>query len=335
MGKQELLMKHHAKGSTALLLASMWVGIAACDVAAEADPKASVEAQGAANVVVENDVEAEAQVVGAGEANGGAEAVIEAKSFDLEAVTTIVQEGEIESAAELEVIINDEAHGYNHIDIDADGKIDHVQVVEVEVDGDAEVEADVDADVVLELRVIPSSKAEVEAAVTFATVTFVRHPVDSEVEIHASFTAVVRQPEVKVYTHVVPVKIEAGVLVGGSVFLSWVYATERPVYVGVYVVDERGYWIPPGHAKHGHWKATGHHDAHGEVHGHGKSKSKGDGRVVVDIRGGTGIHFGGSGKTSKHHSGSSSGGKSKSSKSGGSKSGGGKSGGGKSKGKGK
>lgn len=308
-----------------LLVASMWVGIAACDSTAELDPKPSVEAHGAADVVVENQatLAVETRAEGAAAANvdgrGGFEVAIEPAQFDLEAVTGLVKQGEIESAAELEVIINDEARGYNHLDIDADGKIDHVQVVEVEIDAEAEV--DVDADVVLELRVIPSSKASVEAGVTFATVTFVRHTVDSEVEIRASYTAVVRQPEVHVYTHVVPVTLDAGVVVSGSVFLSWVYAVERPVYVGVYVVDEGGHWIPPGHVKHGHWKAHGHSDVvevH-EVHGHGKAK--GDGRVVLDIRGSAGIHFGGSSKSNKgskgsakvstHHGGSSKGGKSK------------------------
>jgi len=314
-------MKHHAKRSTALLLASMWVGVAACDVATEVDPKASVEAHGAANVVVEHDVEAQA------EAKGEVEAELEAKSFDLEAVTKLVKKGDLESAAELEVIINDEARGYNRIDIDADGKVDHVQVVELEPEARVEGNADAGAEVVLELRVIPSSKPEVEAAVTFATVTFVRHPVNSEVEIRASFTAVVQDPELHVYTHVIPVRIDTGVIVGGSVFLSWVYATERPVYVGVYVVDERGYWIPPGHLKHGHWKADGHHEEV-EVHGHGHGHGHADGKVVVELHGGAGIQFGGSAKTSKHHGGHSGGDKGKSK--GGDK---GKSKGGKGKGK--
>ena len=211
-------MKHHAKGSAALLLASMWVGVAACDVAAEIDPKASVGAHGAANVVVENDAEAE---VDASEV----EALLEPKSFDLEGVAKLLKKGDLASAAELEVIANDEARGFNRIDIDADGKVDRVRVVEVEVE--AEGAADDDAEVVFELRAIPSSKAEVEAAVTFATLTFVRHPVNSEVEISARFTEVVRGSEAHAHTSVVPVRIDPGVIVDGSVFLAWVYAEDR------------------------------------------------------------------------------------------------------------
>jgi hypothetical protein len=295
-------MTHHARNSTALLLASMWALVAACDADAELEPTASLEAHGAASVVVEDDVTLAAETKAEGAAKAEVALQLEPASFDLEAVAVMVEEGELESAAELEVIINDAERGYNRIDIDADGEIDHVQVVEVE---DAEVEAELAAEVVFELRVVPSRSHSLEAGVTFATVSFARHPVNSEVEIRAGFTEVVHQPEVRVYTRVVPVRIEAGLLVGGSVFLSWLYAVERPVYVGVYEVDDRGHWIPPGHVKHGHWKATGHTSTRGGVHGHGKTKGKADGRLVVEVRRGTTsggkIERGGSSKSHESH----------------------------------
>lgn len=311
-------MKHHAKSSTALMLASMWALVAACDAEAELEPTASVEAQGAANVVVEDEELLTAEAKAEGAAKAGFEVELEPASFDLEAVAVVVEEGELESAAQLEVIINDAERGYNRIDIDADGTIDHVQVVEVkaaELELEADADAELAAEAVLELRAVPSSSHSVDAGVTFATMTFARHPVNSEVELRAGFTAVVHQPEVRVYTRVVPVKIEAGLLVGGSVFLSWLYAVERPVYVGVYEVDGRGHWIPPGHVKHGHWKATGHAstraDARGDGHGNGngkvKAKGNADGRIVVDARGGTTsrgkVDLGGSSKGSKSRGG--------------------------------
>src|SRR5262245_24536276 len=128
-------MKHHAQGSMALVLAGMWVGIAACDSAAAFDPKPSAGAQGAANVVVA--VQTELELAAKVEAEG----VIDPASFDLEAVAALVKKGDLESAAALAAIIDDQAR-FNHIDIDADGKIDHVQLVEVEVDPEAEVLAD-------------------------------------------------------------------------------------------------------------------------------------------------------------------------------------------------
>ncbi|MCX4239156.1 hypothetical protein [Paraliomyxa miuraensis] len=249
------MMRHHSSQSTAVALTSLWLFVAGCDAEAEPIPAASAEAR--ANVEVVANVEADAAV----------ETKIDAKDFDLEAVASVVEEGEIESAAELEVIINDEDRGINHIDIDTDGTIDHVQVVEVEEHAEA------DGDVVLELRVIPSSSGSVDAAIVFATTTFTRHSTKPEVEIRTRYTAVVHHHDVHVYTHVVPVKLKAGVVVDGSVFLSWVFAVDRSVYVGVYTVDDHGHWIPPGHLKHGHWKAKGH--------GHGKGDA-----VVIDAHGG-------------------------------------------------
>ena len=75
-------------------------------------------------------VVAEADVVAAGEANGvavvdaeveagaGARVEIAADAFKLAEVTTLVQDGTIESAAELELAINDPEADINRVDID-------------------------------------------------------------------------------------------------------------------------------------------------------------------------------------------------------------------------
>lgn len=274
-------MTNRSTRSIALLLTSLWVAVPACDVDAELERVAKLEAQSAADVVVEGNAAREAEAKGA-----ALEVEIEPTHFDLEAVAGLVEDGEIESAAELEVIVNDAEGGYNHLDIDGDGKIDHVQVVEIKgprvEDGPEVAELDVEGDVVFALRVVPSSTHSEKSAVVFATVSFARHPVNSEVEIRTRYTEVVHAPKVRVYTQVVPVKIDAGVLVGGTVFLTWLYAVDRPVYVGVYEIDEHGYWIPPGHVKHGHWKSKGHH--------HRES----DAKVVIEV------DFG---HSSKHHGG--------------------------------
>lgn len=268
------MMKHQSSESTAVALTSLWLLVAGCDTKGEAIPAANAEAP--TNV----------QAVASVEADAAVEAKIDPKDFDLEAVASVVEEGKIESAAELEVIINDEERGINHIDIDADGKIDHVQVVEVEESTEA------DGDVVLELRVVPSSSGSVDAAIVFATTSFTRHSSKSEVEIRTRYTAVVHHHHEHEYVYVVPVKLKAGVVVGGSVFLSWVFAVDRSVYVGVYTVDDHGHWIPPGHLKHGHWKAKGH--------GHGK----GDSTLVIGVHGGGGtIHVSGASHGHKGHGG--------------------------------
>jgi len=308
--------------------------LSACDKGAgegegEVKAEANVEAAAEANAEANAEVEGEARVAVVAEARVAGDVTIKSADFELEVVSQLIKEGEIESAAELEVVINDEARGINHVDIDADGTIDHIQVVEVrgptiEVDGtvDAEVDAEVgaeisaevevdgtvdaevegvagavaeaaaevkveaaavaDADVVFELRAIPSSSAKAEAAVSFASAGFVTHEAEAELEIRAVFHAVVPQPEVTIITHRVPVSFEASAVVGGAAFFTWVYAPQRVAYVGTYEVDTDGHWIPPGHRKHGHWKATGDgppgHGERGSVHAKASAKHQGKGK---------------------------------------------------------
>ncbi len=307
---------------------------AAAEVAVEAHGKTSRETN------VEADLEASAVVVA--DARVAGDVAIKPADFKLDVVAEMLKEGTIESAAELEVRINDEEQGINHVDIDADGTIDHIQVIEVrgpsaaieldadaeaavdvgvDVDVDAEVDVDADvegaveaaadaaaevdaavdaavgadaaivgdADIVFELRAIPSSSASAEAAVSFASAGFVAHEAKAELEIRTGFHAVVHQPEVRIITHRVPVSYEANVIVGGGAFFSWAYAPRRAVYVGTYEVDGEGRWIPPGHVKHGHWKATGegppgHHGHHGKAEARGEAKAKGSSKSGFEVK---------------------------------------------------
>lgn len=339
------MQKHTAmtRGLFGISALAVLLSLAGCDKGADGDAeeqaeaevaaKADGEASGEANV--EADVEASALVVA--DARIAGDVTIKPADFKLDVVAEMLKEGTIESAAELEVRINDEEQGINHVDIDADGTIDHIQVIEVrgpsaaveldadvqaavDVDVDVDVEADVDvdaevegvveaaadaaadaaaevdaavdaavaadaaivggADVVFELRAIPSSSASAEAAVSFASAGFVAHEAKAELEIRTGFHAVVHQPEVRIITHRVPVSYEANVIVSGGAFFRWAYAPKRAVYVGTYEVDGEGRWIPPGHVKHGHWKATGegHPGHHGKAEVHGKAKAKGSGK---------------------------------------------------------
>src|SRR5690348_3520538 len=126
--------------------------LVACDavVSAEAETKTEVVADQAAAVAVGGDAVVvaggEAAVVAGGDAavavdasaiaaaNVDAKLEIQADAFKLERVTALVQEGTIETAAELELAINDPEAEINRIDIDADGEIDHVEVIEVRGD---------------------------------------------------------------------------------------------------------------------------------------------------------------------------------------------------------
>jgi hypothetical protein len=224
---------------------------------------------------------------------------ISSASIDLDAIAKLVIE-QAETAESLEVMLNDPEQKLQSVDVDGDGEIDPIQVVELDAEGV----------VALELRAIPSSSKSVEDAVAIATLELVPVEAAGEVEVraiwatevqveHDESTAVVASADVEsepsaaasaevegaadasavasaevvttahataaVHVEVKPVVVyrvraeyRAGVVVHASApFVVWAFAVHRPLYYGVYVRDHRGVRIPPGHLKHGHWKATG------------------------------------------------------------------------------
>ena len=267
----------------------------ACDAAVVAQADAPPEPVAAeANVVVAADADAELAVVADASAVAGAKVEISADAFKLGEVTTLIQDGTIESAAELELAVNDPEAGINRVDIDLDGQIDHVQVVEVRDD----------ARVDFQMRVIPSSRATVEHSVELATASVVAVEARHEVAFSASFSASVgfaAGASASTYSFVAPARFEASAVLVAQPLLAFAFVAERPVYASIYVEHGSGRWVPPGHVKHGLWKATG-----GAPGGHGKFKGealaggsvggKGHGKLVVGGHGsGKGGH-GGPGK---------------------------------------
>ena len=244
---------------TALLAA---LGVAACDSATEEKVDKAADAQ--VNVAADAEVEGKAEVKGEAAAAGDVE--IKADALDLDGAVTLIKSGKVKDARALEKTINDPKKKLAKIDIDGDGTIDFVQVVEVR-DGD---------DVTFELRVIPSSKKDAEYAVTVATIVVHADRDASKVTVRATYTAVVEHHDVYVYEYATPCTFEGDVVVVvDAPFFGWVYAP-HDVYVGVYVHDEwiavpgvvvvvdvdinGGCW-PPGHCKHGkfkHHKFKGH-----------------------------------------------------------------------------
>ena len=106
----------------------------ACDAAVTAEVEPAPEPVVAeADVAVVGDARAEVAVVANVDAAAaaGADAKIElaADAFKLGEVTALIKEGTIESAAELELAVNDPEADFNRVDIDLDGQVDHVQVV--------------------------------------------------------------------------------------------------------------------------------------------------------------------------------------------------------------
>lgn len=246
------------------LLSLLFATSLACDAAvaanqqaaAEAEAKAEVKAevQAPAAVVAEAEVKADAPAV---EAKAEVKAAVEIKGadFDLETVTFLVKKGKVKTAAELEKKINNPKEKINDIDVDGDGKVDFVKIVEVKQP---------DGVIVFELHAIPSSTKDEKAAIVIAYVNFTPDKTTNVLVVKATYAPVVVGYETIVYDYTVPivVKNDTVVVTGGVGFYGWLFAP-RPAYVGVVVwgppvvvVHHEGCW-PPGHCKHGKVKFKG------------------------------------------------------------------------------
>ena len=249
----------------------------ACDAAtAEAEVKTDEAVQAPAVVAVAADGGAAVVVDADAALAADAKVEIKADAFKLARVTALVQGGEIETAEELELAVNDPEADINSLDIDADGTVDHVEVVEVR--GDARVD--------FQLKVIPSSRATVTHAVELATASVVAARATSEVSFSASFSAGVSftggaSASASALSFVAPATFEASAVIVAQPLLAWVFVAERPLYTSVYIEEKSGRWIPPGHLKHGHWKATGAFPGGVAVDSHGRGKGKF--KVDVDV----------------------------------------------------
>ena len=125
---------------------------------------------------------------------------------------------------------------------------------------------------------MPSSKAEIKLALAppIATLTFEPKPEAGHAIARASYTpsfaaAAKLDAHATVEHRFVGLAIETNgrlrVESSANAFVGWTFRVGRPVYIAaVFVVEidvpaHDPCW-PPGHCKHGHWKAQGndHHD---------------------------------------------------------------------------
>jgi hypothetical protein len=250
-----------------------------CDTAAEAE--ATNDKTAAANVAAGAQAEATVQ------ADAELEGTIEPAAIDIEATAKLIESGEIETAEELEIALNDEARGLAKVDVDLDGKVDPIAVVEVR--GEADVQSQ------LEVRAVPSARLDVEHSVVIAVFDFKPIEAEKRVVMRAHYGPAVRvraKAEAEfVYEASFVATFSHHVVVGAAVpLVTWAFIVERPVYYGVWVHEHHHVKIPPGHLKHGHWKATGHHHAKAGAHAHadGHASAKHHGGVKVKHHGGGG-----------------------------------------------
>lgn len=242
----------------------------ACDAAISAQQQAQAEQAPSAQVdaVVAVKTEGEVQAPDAKVAantdvkvNAKVDVQIKPESLDLETVTYLVKKGKVKNAAALEKTINSPKEKINNVDIDGDGKVDKIQIVEVKKDNDV---------IVFELHAIPSKTKDKDAAVVIAYVEFVPDKTTQVLVVKATYAPVVIGYDTIVYDYTTPivVKNDTIVVTGGVGFYGWLFAV-RPAYYGVVVYEVEpppviivtdGCW-PPGHCKHHHgkhkWKGKG------------------------------------------------------------------------------
>jgi len=238
-----------------------------CDAAIVAQAN---DASAAPNVQAEAAVDANAVVVIADEkappvvkVDAAVDVQVKPETLDLESISFLVKKSKVKDAAELEKKINNPKEQLNNVDIDGDGKVDKIVIVEVKQD---------DGVIVFELRAIPSKSRNKDAAVVTAYVNFTPDKTSNVLVVKATYAPVVIGYETIVYDYTAPivVKNDVIVVVSGGGFYGWLYAVHRPAFYGVVVYEvapppviivdygyhEGGCW-PPGHCKHGKWKSGG------------------------------------------------------------------------------
>jgi hypothetical protein len=193
-----------------------------------------------------------------------------AASLHLHTVAEQLQGNEIADVVALEAKLNDPEAGLSAVDIDEDGVIDFVQVVEKR-EGDKTV---------LTLQAIPSSKKGEDVAkiaVEVATIELEVKPskakeTEKTIVVHATYTEHIHHDaEIHVYHHEVPVVVEHGVLVlEEGCFFHHVFIIEHELYVGhhghVVVEVHHDHHVHKKHHKHKKHKKHHKHKHHG---GHG------------------------------------------------------------------
>ncbi|MFY0536241.1 hypothetical protein [Nannocystis pusilla] len=214
---------------------SLLLALAGCDAAIIANQRAAAEAEAEADVAVKAEAGGDAVVATVVETKDGDAKVVadvdvkvelKPEALDLETVTYLIKKGKVKDANALEKKLNNPKEKLHSIDIDGDGKLDKIQIVEVK-EGDT---------IIFELHVFPSSKKEKDNFVVVGYVNFTADKTTNVLVVKATYAPVVVGYDTIVYDYNVPIVVKNDVVVvsGGVGFYGWLYAP-RPVYVGVIV----------------------------------------------------------------------------------------------------
>jgi hypothetical protein len=239
-----------------------------CDAAIVASAQGNAAPEAQADVLVEVK-DGEVAEVKAPKGDAAVKVDVEVKAefkteaLDLESITFLVKKGKIKDAKALEKKINTPKEKLNDLDIDGDGKIDKIVIVEVKKD---------DGTIIFELHAVPSKTKKKEDAIVVAYVNFVPDKTTNVLVVKATYAPVFISYDTIVYDYTVPIVVKGDTIVvtGGVGFYGWLFTVHRPAYYGVFIYDYDPYPVyvieidhhhggcwPPGHCKHGKWKSKG------------------------------------------------------------------------------
>ncbi len=257
---------------TAFALAACFA-LTACDAALTAQARQAEEAEAKKGNVaadaVAKDAPAEKTVVASepgakvevsADVGSDTKATIKPEALDLESINFLVKKGKVKNAAELEKKLNNPKEKLNTVDVDGDGKIDKIQVVEVQKPNNVKV---------FELHIIPSKSKSKDDEVVVAYINFVPDVATQKLVVTATYAPIVIGYDTIVYDYYVPIQVqgETIVVVDNSPFYGWLFLASRPAFVGVFIytapappviIIEHG-WHHKGKHK---WKGKGKHGWH-------------------------------------------------------------------------
>jgi len=193
-----------------------------------------------------------APVLADGQPAVAVKATIEAEALDLESIHFLVKKGKVKDAAALEKQINDPKEKLNNVDVDGDGKVDKIQIVEVKKDNGGST---------FELKAIPSKSKDKDAALVVAVIHFDPDKTAGKLIVKAEFTPIVISADTFLFIHETAITVQGDtiVLVEPNPFFSWFLIVNRPVFVGVFVYEaaptiiKKRHW----HRHKGKWKGKG------------------------------------------------------------------------------
>lgn len=137
--------------------------------------------------------------------------------FDLETVVAVVKENKVNGAQELEKFINSD-NGVNNVDVDKDGKIDYVRVVEGRSG----------SNITLDMQAKPTSGGE---EVTVANLTFSQTAGSEQLTVQGGYPSYVDGHQNHHYSYS---SNRSGLSVGEAVFLAWLLSPGRTMYMQPY-----------------------------------------------------------------------------------------------------